>query len=171
MGYDLPAAIGAAVADPGRTVICLAGDGSLQMNVQELATLTALKLPVKVFVLENRGYLSIRSTQMNFFGRLVGEGPESGLVFPDFVKLAEAYNLPARLLNTEDPAIDIALVLQSKGPQVVVVPLDLEQGFEPKTSSKRLPDGRMVTAPLEDMAPFLDREEFLSNMIVNPQSD
>jgi acetolactate synthase-1/2/3 large subunit len=171
MGYDLPAAIGAAVADPGRTVICLAGDGSLQMNVQELATLAALKLPVKVFVLENRGYLSIRSTQKNFFGRLVGEGPESGLVFPDFVKLAEAYNLPARLLNTEDPAIDIALVLQSAGPQVVVVPLDLEQGFEPKTSSKRLPDGRMVTAPLEDMAPFLDREEFLSNMIINPQPD
>jgi acetolactate synthase-1/2/3 large subunit len=171
MGYDLPAAIGAAVADPGRTVICLAGDGSLQMNVQELATLAALNLPVKVFVLENRGYLSIRSTQKNLFGRLVGEGPESGLFFPDFVKLAEAYNLPARLLNTEDPATDIALVLQSKGPQVVVVPLDLEQGFEPKTSSKRLPDGRMVTAPLEDMAPFLDREEFLSNMIVNPQSD
>jgi len=75
------------------------------------------------------------------------------------------------LHNTEDPAIDIALVLQSAGPQVVVVPLDLEQGFEPKTSSKRLPDGRMVTAPLEDMAPFLDREEFLSNMIVNPQPD
>ena len=75
------------------------------------------------------------------------------------------------MLNTEDPATDIALVLQSKGPQVVVVPLDLEQGFEPKTSSKRLPDGRMVTAPLEDMAPFLDREEFLSNMIANPQSD
>jgi acetolactate synthase-1/2/3 large subunit len=126
---------------------------------------------VKVFVLENRGYLSIRSTQKNFFGRRVGEGPESGLVFPEFVKLAEAYKLPARLLNTKDPVTDIALVLQSKGPQVVVVPLDLEQGFEPKTSSKRLTDGRMVTAPLEDMAPFLDREEFLSNMIVNPQSD
>ena len=171
MGYDLPAAIGAAVADPGRTVICLAGDGSLQMNVQELATLAALKLPVKVFVLENRGYLSIRSTQKNFFGRLVGEGPESGLVFPDFVKLAEAYNIPARLLNTEDPVAGITRALQSNGAQVIVVPLDLEQGFEPKTSSKRLPDGRMVTAPLEDMAPFLDREEFLSNMIVNPHQD
>jgi len=171
MGYDLPAAIGAAVADPKRTVICLAGDGSLQMNVQEFATLAALNLSVKVFVLENNGYLSIRSTQKNFFSRLVGAGPESGLLFPDFVRLAEAYSLPARLLNTEDPVTDISRVLQSKGPQVVVVPLDLEQGFEPKTSSKRLPDGRMVTAPLEDMAPFLDREEFLSNMIVNPQSD
>jgi acetolactate synthase-1/2/3 large subunit len=171
MGYDLPAAIGASVAAPDRTVICLAGDGSLQMNVQEFATLAALKLPVKVFVLENGGYLSIRSTQKNFFGRLVGEGPESGVVFPDFVKLAEAYGLPARLLDTENPVADIARTLNADGPQVVVVPLDLEQGFEPKTSSKRLPDGRMVTAPLEDMAPFLDREEFLSNMLIKPLLD
>ena len=168
MGYDLPAAIGAAVAAPERTVICLAGDGSLQMNVQEFATLAALNLPVKVFVLENGGYLSIRSTQKNFFGRLMGEGPESGLLFPDFVRLAEAYGLPARLLDTECPSEDIARVLNAEGPQVVVVPLDLDQGFEPKTSSKRLPDGRMVTAPLEDMAPFLDRAEFLSNMLVKP---
>ena len=168
MGYDLPAAIGASVAATDRTVICLAGDGSLQMNVQEFATLAALKLPVKVFVLENGGYLSIRSTQRNFFGRLVGEGPESGLLFPNFVRLAEAYGLPVRLLDTEHPSEDIAQALKSEGPQVVIVPLDLEQGFEPKTSSKRLPDGRMVTAPLEDMAPFLDREEFLSNMIVEP---
>jgi acetolactate synthase-1/2/3 large subunit len=171
MGYDLPAAIGASVAAPDRTVICLAGDGSLQMNVQEFATLAALKLPVKVFVLENGGYLSIRSTQKNFFGRLVGEGPESGVIFPDFVKLAEAYGLPARLLDTENPVADIARTLDADGPQVVVVPLDLEQGFEPKTSSKRLPDGRMVTAPLEDMAPFLDREEFLSNMLIKPLLD
>lgn len=168
MGYDLPAAIGASVAAPDRTVICLAGDGSLQMNVQEFATLAALKLPVKVFVLENGGYLSIRSTQRNFFGRLVGEGPESGLLFPNFVRLAEAYGLPVRLLDMEHPSEDIAQALKSEGPQVVVVPLDLEQGFEPKTSSKRLPDGRMVTAPLEDMAPFLDRKEFLTNMIVEP---
>jgi acetolactate synthase-1/2/3 large subunit len=171
MGYDLPAAIGASVAAPDRTVICLAGDGSLQMNVQEFATLAALKLPVKVFVLENGGYLSIRSTQRNFFGRLVGEGPESGLLFPDFVRLAEAYGLPARLLDTMNAAADIARALSDDGPQVMVVPLDLDQGFEPKTSSKRLPDGRMVTAPLEDMAPFLDRDEFLSNMLVEPIKD
>ena len=168
MGYDLPAAIGASVAAPHRTVICLAGDGSLQMNVQEFATLAALKLPVKIFVLENGGYLSIRSTQKNFFGRLVGEGPDSGLLFPDFVKLAEAYGLPALILDTKHPGKDIARALIADGPQVIVVPLDLEQGFEPKTSSKRLPDGRMVTAPLEDMAPFLDRGEFLSNMLVEP---
>lgn len=171
MGYDLPAAIGASVADPDRTVICLAGDGSLQMNVQEFATLAALKLPVKVFVLENGGYLSIRSTQKNFFGRLVGEGPESGVIFPNFVKLAEAYGLPARLFDTENPVADIVRALSAEGPQVIVVPLDLEQGFEPKTSSKRFPDGRMVTAPLEDMAPFLEREEFLSNMLVEPKKD
>ena len=171
MGYDLPAAIGAAVAAPERTVICLAGDGSLQMNVQEMATLAALRLPVKIFVLENGGYLSIRLTQKNFFGRLVGEGPESGVVFPDFVKLAEAYGLPSRLLDMKDPSADIARALNADGPQVVVVPLDLEQGFEPKTSSKSLPDGRMVTAPLEDMAPFLNRDEFLSNMLVEPLAE
>jgi acetolactate synthase I/II/III large subunit len=166
MGYDLPAAIGASVADPGRMVICLAGDGSLQMNVQEFATLAALNLSVKVLVLENGGYLSIRSTQKNFFGRIVGEGPESGLIFPDFLKLAEAYGIPARMFDTGDPVADITRALQTKGPEVIVVPLDLEQGFEPKTSSKRLPDGSMVTAPLEDMAPFLDRQEFSSNMIL-----
>jgi acetolactate synthase-1/2/3 large subunit len=147
-------------------VICLAGDGSLQMNVQEFATLAALNLSVKVFVLENGGYLSIRSTQKNFFGRIVGEGPESGLIFPDFLKLAEAYSIPARMFDTEEPVAEIARALQTKGPEVIVVPLDLEQGFEPKTSSKRLPDGSMVTAPLEDMAPFLDRQEFLSNMLL-----
>ena len=84
------------------------------------------------------------------------------------MKLAEAYGLPARLLDTECPGADIDQVLRTKGPEVIVVPLDLEQGFEPKTSSKRLADGRMVTAPLEDMAPFLEREEFLSNMLVEP---
>jgi acetolactate synthase-1/2/3 large subunit len=152
-------------------VICLAGDGSLQMNVQEFATLAALNLSVKIFVLENGGYLSIRSTQKNFFGRIVGEGPESGLIFPDFLKLAEAYGIPARMFDTGDPVADITRALQTKGPQVIVVPLDLEQGFEPKTSSKRMPDGRMVTAPLEDMAPFLDREEFLSNMLIEPLKD
>lgn len=166
MGFDLPSAIGAAVADPNRTIICLAGDGSLQMNIQELATLAANKLPVKLFILENNGYLSIRSTQKNFFGKLIGEGPESGVVFPDFVQVAHAYGLSACQLDLQNPSQHMRRLLDSDQPEVVVVPLDLEQGFEPKTSSKRLPDGRMITAPLEDMAPFMDREEFLSNIII-----
>ena len=166
MGYDLPAAIGAAVAAPDQRVICLAGDGSLQMNIQELATVAHHRLAIKLFVLSNGGYLSIRSTQGNFFKLLIGEGPESGVSFPDYVQVARAYGLPARLLNPERAAEEIAAILETPGPEVIVVELDRTQSFEPKLSSKRLPDGKMVTAPLEDMAPFLDREEFRSNMLV-----
>lgn len=166
MGYDLPAAIGASFAAPDRRVICLAGDGSLQMNIQELATLAHHQLPIKLFILSNGGYLSIRTTQNNFFKLLVGEGPQSGVSFPDFVKVAEGYGLPARLIDPSRAADEIAEVIAAPGPQVAVIELDRHQSFEPKLSSKRLPDGRMVTAPLEDMAPFLDREEFASNMVV-----
>jgi acetolactate synthase I/II/III large subunit len=165
MGYDLPAAIGAAVAS-GRRVICLAGDGSLQMNVQELATVAHNKLPIKLFILNNGGYLSIRSTQQNFFKLLVGEGPESGVSFPDYKELARAYGIPARILNTASALEEISAFLARPGPEIMVVELDRSQGFEPKLSSKRLLDGTMITAPLEDMAPFLDRDEFRSHMIV-----
>jgi acetolactate synthase-1/2/3 large subunit len=166
MGYDLPAAIGAAFAAKKQNVICLAGDGSLQMNIQELATVAHHRLPIKLFVLCNGGYLSIRSTQNAFFKLLVGEGPESGVSFPDFVKVAEAYGLPARRIEPARAAEQIAEILAAPGPQVAAIELDRTQSFEPKLSSKRLPDGRMVTAPLEDMAPFLDRDEFRSNMLV-----
>lgn len=166
MGYDLPAAIGAAVAAPDQRVICLAGDGSLQMNIQELATVAHHRLSIKLFVLSNGGYLSIRSTQRNFFKLLIGEGPESGVSFPDYVQVARAYGLPARLLNPDRAAEEIAAILETPGPEVIVVELDRTQSFEPKLSSKRLPDGKMVTAPLEDMAPFLDRDEFRTNMLV-----
>lgn len=166
MGYDLPAAIGAAFAAPGKNVICLAGDGSLQMNIQELATVAQHRLPIKIFVLCNAGYLSIRSTQSSFFKLLVGEGPETGVSFPDFVKVAEAYGLPARRFNPKRPAQEIKEILEASGPVLAAVELDRTQSFEPKLSSKRLADGRMVTAPLEDMAPFLEREEFRSNMLV-----
>lgn len=166
MGYDLPAALGAAAARPGQRVIALAGDGSLQMNVQELQTLVHHGWPVKLFVLSNGGYLSIRSTQENFFGRKIGEGPESGLSFPDVVQLAQAYGLPASRIEGVDCAAAIADVLAGPGPAVCDVVLDRAQAFEPKLSSKRLPDGRLVTAPLEDMFPFLDREELRSNMLV-----
>jgi acetolactate synthase-1/2/3 large subunit len=166
MGYDLPAAIGAAFAAPDKKVICLAGDGSLQMNVQELATLAHHKLSIKLFVLNNGGYLSIRSTQNNFFKLLVGEGPESGVTFPDYLALAKAYGLTACVLDTANVSQHITTILNRPGPEVVVVELDQAQGFEPKLSSKKLADGRMVTASLEDMAPFLDRDEFKSHMLV-----
>jgi acetolactate synthase-1/2/3 large subunit len=167
MGYDLPAAIGAAVAHGGR-VICLAGDGSIMMNLQELQTVAHYGLRIILFVLNNGGYLSIRSTQSNFFGQLIGEGPESGVSFPDFVKIAEAHGLPGLRIEGAGFSRQIAQALASPGPIVCEVVLDRAQGFEPKLSSRKLADGRMVTAPLEDMAPFLPREEFHQNLLIPP---
>jgi acetolactate synthase-1/2/3 large subunit len=165
MGYDLPAAIGAAVAH-GKRVVCLAGDGSLMMNVQELQTVAHHRLPLVIFVLNNGGYLSIRTTQSNFFGKLIGEGEESGVSFPNVVKLAEAHGLPGMRIEGENFSAQIAKALAMPGPVVCEVVLDRSQGFEPKLSSKKLADGTMVTAPLEDMAPFLPREEFLQNLLI-----
>ncbi len=165
MGYDLPAAIGAAVAH-GKRVICLAGDGSIMMNLQELQTVAHYGLPIVIFVLNNGGYLSIRTTQSNFFGKLIGEGSESGVTFPDFVKVAEAHGLRGMKIEGEDFSGQIAAALKTPGPVLCEVMLDRAQGFEPKLSSKKLPDGRMVTAPLEDMAPFLPRDEFKRNLLI-----
>ncbi len=166
MGYDLPAAVGAAVAREGKRVICLAGDGSIMMNLQELQTVAHYKLPIVIFVLNNNGYLSIRSTQSAFFGRLMGESPDTGVSFPDFSKLAEAHGLPAIRLQDDNFKEQIAQALSKGGPILCEVMLDSTQGFEPKLSSRKLPDGRLVTAPLEDMAPFLDRAELRANMLV-----
>ncbi len=168
MGYDLPAAIGASIGAGRRRVVCLAGDGSLQMNVQELATVAKQRLPIKLFVLNNGGYHSIRQTQQAYFpGNAVGCGPESGLGFPDFGKLAAAFGLPFHRI--EDHAglrgtIDRAL--RADGPVLCEVVLDVRQPFAPKVSSRRLPDGRMVSSPLEDLAPFLPREELRENLLV-----
>lgn len=166
MGYDLPAAIGAAIAQQGKRVICFAGDGSIQMNIQELQTIVHHQLPIKIFVLNNGGYLSIRSTQVNFFGKLVGESPESGVSFPDIVKVAEAYGIPAHRISSPDFAEQLKDILEQSGPILCEIMLDPHQLFEPKLSSRQLPDGKMVSSSLEDMAPFLDREELLSNMLI-----
>jgi acetolactate synthase-1/2/3 large subunit len=165
MGYDLPAAIGASFAAPeGAQVICLAGDGSIQMNIQELQTLMQHQPAVKVFILNNNGYLSIRTSQGNFFKRLIGEGPASGVSFPDYCKVAQAYGLTARRLDTPEFAAGIRAVLQIQGPVVCDVVLDDTQQFEPRMSSRQLDDGRIVTPPLEDMYPFLSREELATNV-------
>ena len=168
MGYDLPAAIGAAVAREGKRVICLAGDGSIQLNIQELQTIVHNQLPIKIFVLNNNGYLSIRTSQMNFFGRLVGESPKSGVSFPDICKVAEAYNLTTCRIDSPDFIDQIDEVLEQAGPVLCEVIFDPDQTFEPKTSSKQMPDGRIVSASLEDMHPFLSREELLNNLLIPP---
>jgi acetolactate synthase-1/2/3 large subunit len=167
MGYDLPAAIGAAVAHQGR-VICLAGDGSLQLNIQELQTVAQYALPVKIIVLNNNGYLSIRTSQKNFFGGTVGESPKSGVGFPDYVKVAEAYGIPSLRIEDKDFIPALLDCINSPGPMLCEVMLDPEQGFEPRQSSRSLPDGRIISAPLEDMYPFLDRKEVLENLLIPP---
>ena len=173
MGYGLPAAIGAAFAGKGREVICLTGDGSIQMNIQELQTLKNYALPVKLFVYNNDGYLSIKLTQKSFFnGHFVGSDPGSGVILPDMEKLAAAYGLPYyRLRNNQEAEELLAEILASDGPVVTEVMLDPFEVPGPKAASKRLPDGRMVSAPLEDLAPFLPREEFLANMIIAPDAE
>src|SRR6185436_7447538 len=141
MGYDLPAAIGAAAGAGGRRVVCLGGDGSIQLNVQELQTVVHNRLPVKIFVLNNAGYLSMRMSQGGFFKRFVGEGPRSGLSFPSMVALASAYGIPASTAQGERFTAAIDHALASAGPFLCEVMLDPEQTFEPKLSSRQLPDG------------------------------
>jgi len=168
MGYDLPASIGAAVARGGKRVICLAGDGSIHLNIQELQTVVHHQLPIIMFVLNNNGYLSIRTTQNNFFHRLVGEGPTSGMTLPNYVKLAQAYGISSIRIDTNNYDQALEKVLEGNGPILVDIILDPDQTFEPKTSSRKLPDGTMVSAPLEDMFPFLSREELHDNLFIPP---
>ena len=152
----------------GGRVICLAGDGSLQMNIQELETLSYLQLPVKLFVLDNCGYVSIKQTQDNLFGgHRVACCPATGVGCPDFVKVAASYGLATGAIGDQkDLAGQIRAVLAAPGPLVCTVKLQPDYVFSPKLSSERLPDGRMVSKPLEDMSPFLPREEFRRNLLV-----
>jgi acetolactate synthase-1/2/3 large subunit len=163
MGYDLPASIGAAFARKGGRVICLAGDGSLQMNVQELQTVMHYDLPVKIFVLNNNGYLSIRTTQKNFFGRLVGESKASGVSFPDMVRVADAFGIPAMRVDHRAQMDAVHRALNAPGPYLFDVMLDSTQEFEPRIRSRKLEDGTILTPALDDMYPFLADEEMASN--------
>ncbi|MFH1620274.1 MAG: thiamine pyrophosphate-binding protein [bacterium] len=167
MGYDLPAAIGACFGSGKKEVVCLAGDGSIMMNLQELATVLHYKLPVKIFVLNNEGYISIKQTQENFFeSRYVACDSKSGVGFPDFVKVAGAFGLHTEVIDkVADMGEKIARVLAVKGPVLCEVKLPADHKFIPKLSSEKRPDGSMVSKPLEDMWPFLDRKEFQSNIL------
>ena len=156
MGYEIPAAIGAYHASK-QEVICIAGDGSIMMNLQELAIIGSQKLPIKIFLLNNEGYHSIRQTQQNYFpNNLVGCGIESGLPFPNFRDLAKGFSLNYEFSNSENSLQrDIQKTLKSKDPTIHEIKLNLSQTFEPKLSSKKLEDGTMITSELEDMAPFI----------------
>jgi len=167
MGYDLPAAIGACFASNKQEVICLAGDGSIMMNLQELQTIKHYNLPIKIFVLNNDGYSSIRQTQRNFFGeKLVACSSNSGVSTPSFIKLADAFGLQKITIESDENLEQkIQHVIEIKGAVICEVMLTCDYIFQPKLSSEKLPDGRIISKPLEDMFPFLSREEFEQNMI------
>lgn len=172
MGYGLPAAVGACISAKRRMTVCIEGDGSMMMNLQELQTVLTNRLPIKIFLINNQGYHSIRQTQENLFGgnSRVGIGPESGdLSFPDYKLLAGAFGYPyleAHSNGQMKAAVERALGME--GPVFCEVFVSAGQKFEPKSAAKKLKDGTLFSPPLEDLAPFLPREELLGNLFVRP---
>lgn len=169
MGYDLPAAIGAVVSNEAREngikggqTVLVTGDGSLQMNIQELQTLITYKLPLKIFVLENEGYLAIKTTQKSFFkGEFTGSNPASGVICPNLCKIAAAYGIPYTSVNENGQALEdaIAQTLAAEGPMICEVHMHPEQTLFPKSASFMDPKtGKMSSAPLQKLAPFVSEE-------------
>lgn len=169
MGYGPPAAIGACLASGGRRTVCIDGDGGLQLNVQELETIRRLELPVKLLVLANDGYASIRASQQRWFGRLCGADAASGMTLPPLAGIAAAYGLPYVAIDPSEPlAPQLRAVLDRPGPVVCEVPTPADEPREPVQTSEATPDGGMRSRPLEDLAPLLPREELAENMAALP---
>jgi acetolactate synthase-1/2/3 large subunit len=170
MGFGIPQTIGACLASRKRRTVCLNGDGGFQLNIQELETVRRLDLPIKYFYLNNRGYASIRATQRNYFeGRFVASDPSSGLTLPEISRLAEAYRIPwNRIGKTGELEEKAREALSPPGPFICEVMIDPDEQVAPRIKSVLRPDGRIVSKPLEDLSPLLDRKEFVENMIVPP---
>jgi acetolactate synthase-1/2/3 large subunit len=173
MGYAIPIAIGVCLGSGGSRTICVDGDGGFQLNIQELATIAQLKLPIKLFVLNNDGYASIRATQGAYFGGPnIGCSSETGVSLPDYRKIASAYGLQAATIEDQsDLRAGVRQVLRSDGPVVCTVRVRPEEIRAPRVTSTQRPDGSFVSKPLEDLWPLLDRKEFAENMIVEPVSE
>jgi acetolactate synthase-1/2/3 large subunit len=170
MGTGLPGSLGACLASGRRRTICVNGDGGFQLNIQDLETVRRLQLPIKYFILCNGAYASIMTTQRNYFqGRYVASDPSSALTLPDVVKVAAAYGIrTAEIHSHRDLREEVRQVLSQDGPVVCAVSTLAEQATAPRVTSAVRSDGTLVSKPMEDMWPFLDREEFLANMIVPP---
>jgi len=168
MGYGLPAAVGACFANECEPMVAVESDGSLQLNIQELATVSAFDLPICMVIMNNGGYCSIRSTQRNYFnGRYVGTGPEAGLLLPDLEKVAATYNLPfLRITNAANLEASLQQAMELPRPCIIDVQLVENEGLAPKASAMPQADGSMVSMPLEDMAPLLSLETLQQEMIV-----
>lgn len=172
MGYGLPASIGACIANGRKTTICLEGDGSIMMNLQELQTVVTNKLPIKIILINNQGYHSIRQTQTNLFSNhcKVGIGPESNdLSFPDYKKISNAFDIPYfEAHSNAEVEKSFDQMMKKDGFAIFEIFVSTEQFFEPKNSARRLEDGTIVSAPLEDLSPFLPREELAKNLYIKP---
>ena len=168
MGYGIPAMIGAGVANGRKPFVGVESDGSLQMNLQELATLKAQNLPLRLFIINNNGYASIRSTQRNYFqGRFVATGPEAGLYLPDIVAVAQAIGLSAsRVSDAADLRDAVRRTLAQPGPVILDVQVQHDETLWPKSAALPQPDGSMLSMPLEDMSPLLPRAELRDQMLV-----
>jgi acetolactate synthase-1/2/3 large subunit len=173
MGYDLPAAIGACCATGGGPIILVTGDGSIMMNLQELQTIISHRMPIKVFLFNNDGYLSMKITQDAFFeGCYTGADPSSGVVIPDLKRIASAFGFKvASIRDADELEQNLGSILETAGPLFCEVRLHPHEKLYPKVHSVRRDDGTMVSRPLEDLFPFLDRDEFRNNMIVKPLED
>jgi len=169
MGFGLPGSIGACFANGRKKTICICGDGGLQMNIQELQTLVHYKLPIILFVLNNGGYLTVKLMQQNHFGRFVGSEASSGVSCPDLIKVAHAYGIKSKRIADQDE-LDASIddILAEPGPFVCEIMMSENQLLIPRVSSLKKPDGTIISKPLEDLYPFLSREEFSENMIVEP---
>lgn len=169
MGFGLPGSIGASLANGKKKTVCISGDGGLQMNIQELQTIVHHNLPITLFVLNNGGYLTIKLMQQNHFGRYVGSDKGSGLSCPDIIKIAKAYGIKAERISNHDELHEkIDSVLAETGPFVCEIIMPDNQPLIPRVSSLLKSDGTIVSPPLEDLYPFLNRDEFLENMIIEP---
>lgn len=173
MGYGIPASIGVCLGSGKRKTICVDGDGGLQLNIQELATIAHLQLPIKLFVLNNQGYASIRASQTNYFGGPnIGCSSETGVSIPDYRKVARAYGLKTAIIEDQsDLPAAVRKVLRGHGPVLCDVHVIPDEIRAPRVTSIQRPDGSFVSKPLEDLWPFLDRDEFAQNMIVEPVSE
>jgi acetolactate synthase-1/2/3 large subunit len=172
MGFGIPAAIGACIASGGRRTVCIDGDGGFAMNLQELEVVRRLALPIKFFVLNNGGYGSIQATQQTYFGgHFVASTRSSGLTLPNIAAVANAFDIPAMTIaNHAGIREQVRAALATDGPLVCEVMVSPEQPTAPRIVSRQKADGSMESAPMEDLWPFLGREEFQSNMAIS-QSD
>lgn len=167
MGFAIPAAVGACLASGRARTICVEGDGGLQLNSQELATLVSLQLPVKCFIINNAGYASIRTSQNNYFKRLVGADASCGMVLPDLKKLADAYGIPYMLIESgANLSTKLQRAISVEGPILIEVMVLQDEPRIPRSATRITDSGKMVSSPLEDLFPFLDRQELRSNMYI-----